>query len=404
MNGTFRYEPGEQVAFYLGDLALGAHPGQATLTPLELASAYTSDDELALNIARLLQTLDGDNNPDNGIQLIEEAADLASDLDLTDDLAIQQELNGLGLTLKSTAAAKAHLDTTLATLPSPDLASSYAFTTSANTCSAGREWTSATVQTQTTNVGDGVRYTGQITDQDGTEYAFDLNGDHKGGTESNTYYISIEGDNYSGRIRVYDADPDVTYVACTDLIYLTANTVTNLPPKVYRKSQVTQGICRDSMDTWFLSFEITSEDVDGYLSKKPTFRYTIDGQAPVELIMDAPESLWYASRAAHRRDPVTISNIPCTSGASWQFLVEDNEGQTSTYESSVSAPYDDDQDVGIGTICFNDYPRESCEMLTNSSFTEGGSCSVNYPNATDAGVLSSCTDLDAGFTCGACAY
>ncbi|MFT5502492.1 MAG: hypothetical protein ACI845_001069 [Gammaproteobacteria bacterium] len=56
---------------------IGAHPGQETLTPVEVANAFDSDDPRAQNIARLLQSLDSDNNPDNGIDLIEAASNIA---------------------------------------------------------------------------------------------------------------------------------------------------------------------------------------------------------------------------------------------------------------------------------------------------------------------------------------
>lgn len=44
---------------------------------MEVANAFDSDDPRAQNIARLLQSLDSDNNPDNGIDLIEAASNIA---------------------------------------------------------------------------------------------------------------------------------------------------------------------------------------------------------------------------------------------------------------------------------------------------------------------------------------
>lgn len=96
--GRFEYVAGETVEFYLGDLLLGAAQGAATLTPFDLvpeAEPFTGSrlryvlaraDGLpnqypiaqVLNIAIVLQTLDSDNDPDNGIEIVPEMAALFS--------------------------------------------------------------------------------------------------------------------------------------------------------------------------------------------------------------------------------------------------------------------------------------------------------------------------------------
>lgn len=71
--GEFRYRAGDTVTFYIGDLPLGAVTGAETITPVDVALAeYESAgdrDNFTLNVIRLLQTLDSDGNPDNGITI-----------------------------------------------------------------------------------------------------------------------------------------------------------------------------------------------------------------------------------------------------------------------------------------------------------------------------------------------
>lgn len=93
-NGTFVYQAGETVSFFVGDILIGRAPGAATITPFTLAgttpplslletnrairtvnlkSQAGSDRgapvEVAANIAAFLQTLDEDGNPSNGQQI-----------------------------------------------------------------------------------------------------------------------------------------------------------------------------------------------------------------------------------------------------------------------------------------------------------------------------------------------
>ena len=83
--GEFAYLEGEQVSFSLGNTFLGVTQGAKQVTPFDLTGIKPLDSELeitnalqatdansfdrAINIATLLQTLDNDANPDNGIDL-----------------------------------------------------------------------------------------------------------------------------------------------------------------------------------------------------------------------------------------------------------------------------------------------------------------------------------------------
>lgn len=58
-NGEFQYQAGEQVRFFIGDIALGeAVDGKAVITPLDLVPQGRLDSPAVINIARLLQSLD----------------------------------------------------------------------------------------------------------------------------------------------------------------------------------------------------------------------------------------------------------------------------------------------------------------------------------------------------------
>ena len=127
-NGTFYYQAGETVEFHLGDLILGQTAGKTIATIVDLVECATGiDDRRALNIARLLQSLDVDGNPRNGIRITaairaevgaaaidfdQETEDFESDPAVT---ALFTRLNALGVftggytgALRSAEEARAH--------------------------------------------------------------------------------------------------------------------------------------------------------------------------------------------------------------------------------------------------------------------------------------------------------
>jgi hypothetical protein len=62
-DGEFRYVEGQEVRFAIGDIVLG-NPveGKAILTPLDLVEDGSLDSTAVINIARLLQSLDADED------------------------------------------------------------------------------------------------------------------------------------------------------------------------------------------------------------------------------------------------------------------------------------------------------------------------------------------------------
>ncbi|MCX7981715.1 MAG: hypothetical protein N2572_02245 [Syntrophales bacterium] len=68
-NGGFFYDPGDTVNFKIGNLNLGSAKGAAQITPVDIISGATANDQRVVNMLVLLQTLDEDGNPNNGIKI-----------------------------------------------------------------------------------------------------------------------------------------------------------------------------------------------------------------------------------------------------------------------------------------------------------------------------------------------
>lgn len=110
---------GQVVTFHVGTLRLPIKPNGLIITPYSLFGRDTAE---AVNFARVLQTLDEDADPENGIALSADdlsalsagnygLEDLSSDdFDNTTLGAAAAEIGSYGNTLVSEAAAKAHLD------------------------------------------------------------------------------------------------------------------------------------------------------------------------------------------------------------------------------------------------------------------------------------------------------
>lgn len=81
-DGMFSYRAGETVTFSIGDVDLPATPGADIITPLSVFSTDDITDTRVMNLSRLLQTLDVDGNPVNGITLSDSAAASATGLSI----------------------------------------------------------------------------------------------------------------------------------------------------------------------------------------------------------------------------------------------------------------------------------------------------------------------------------
>ncbi|MAM85925.1 MAG: hypothetical protein CME36_01270 [unclassified Hahellaceae] len=125
--GEFSYLPGERVTFAIGDLALPAVAAAPIVTPLDMSTEERINDEVT-NIIRLLQSLDVDGNPENGITISEQAKLNATQVifaqtiaDFAASTAVTQLLPNAGLTITRIGLipvidAISHLESQLARL------------------------------------------------------------------------------------------------------------------------------------------------------------------------------------------------------------------------------------------------------------------------------------------------
>jgi hypothetical protein len=67
--GKFTYVVGQNVSFSVSGVTLPAVQGASLLTPVDLVGASSPDSPEAVYIARFLQSIDSDGNPDNGIRI-----------------------------------------------------------------------------------------------------------------------------------------------------------------------------------------------------------------------------------------------------------------------------------------------------------------------------------------------
>lgn len=76
-DGNFRYQPGEQVTFFIGKTTLGSGSAIAYITPEHLSAAGTGlGDQRVINMLRFLQTVDSDGVAENGIEIRQAVRDL----------------------------------------------------------------------------------------------------------------------------------------------------------------------------------------------------------------------------------------------------------------------------------------------------------------------------------------
>lgn len=87
-DGSFQFEQGATIQFFIGDIVLGEGQPADIMSPLDIVGTTTDvTNEYVLNIARFLQTLDTDNDPNNGISVSAfmrtQAADKVIDFNVT---------------------------------------------------------------------------------------------------------------------------------------------------------------------------------------------------------------------------------------------------------------------------------------------------------------------------------
>jgi len=127
-DGTFQYLTGETVTFSIGDLELGSSIAKDYVTPMDLVpGAENVTNPMVTNLCKLLQVLDYDGDPSNGIEITEEMKAIVSDADLDFELSTlefgtAQKTMDLLQTLNS---EDVFLDSTERELPSDEEAQSH---------------------------------------------------------------------------------------------------------------------------------------------------------------------------------------------------------------------------------------------------------------------------------------
>lgn len=124
VDGEFSYIANEMVTFSIGDLEFPATLASESITPLNIYNTESLSDQSVINMIRLLQTLDIDGQPDNGIEIPEMSHVLASGLTIDfNDNNFDQLVNelvansgGVNTALISEDAALAHFQQTLSEL------------------------------------------------------------------------------------------------------------------------------------------------------------------------------------------------------------------------------------------------------------------------------------------------
>ena len=76
-SGMFRYSDDTTIAFSVGDIILGQAKGAPIVSPIDFISGANETHPIVTNIARFLQTIDNDANPQNGITITSIVADEA---------------------------------------------------------------------------------------------------------------------------------------------------------------------------------------------------------------------------------------------------------------------------------------------------------------------------------------
>jgi hypothetical protein len=119
-SGTFYYKPGDKVSFTIGGISLGSVTGAAKLTPVEVMGASGTADQKVINLSRLLQTLDADGDPSNGISINDSTKTTLAAKSVNFDVSVEAFDNAtksvtaaVGKTMVTATRAIKHLHSTL---------------------------------------------------------------------------------------------------------------------------------------------------------------------------------------------------------------------------------------------------------------------------------------------------
>ena len=120
--GKYFYNPGDTVTFSLPGVTFPPVAARAQVSPVDLVGGTAPDHPGAVAIARLMQSLDADNNPDNGIVVdrakLKPSATTPSNWATTSDADLGNLLTAGTGGLRTASQARTHLKNQLSTLGS----------------------------------------------------------------------------------------------------------------------------------------------------------------------------------------------------------------------------------------------------------------------------------------------
>jgi hypothetical protein len=336
--GEFRYRDGEVITFKVGNVDIGSAFGAAYLSPLDITNSFLPSDADASNVARLLQTLDTDGDPGNGITLPANVAALPADLDFNDAGAVE---TALGQVLVGAADAEEHLDASIAAMPPRAVDGVYQRVTVGSTGLAGcPDVVDAEVEVSRDASGDRA-YDGSITLANGGQYRFTaddstIRNPSVGDDPDHAYRVELNA--YEGTILILANG--VAGGRCSE-IHLTTDSAVNLPPIVRSPQHVTTiPGCTSALSTYSETIYFFGHDKDGFIANDIEVKFAIDGNPPTTLVNQGDTTGCEQVASAMTWDPAppikggwycsfyneVMDNIPCTSGYSWEVTATDNEG------------------------------------------------------------------------------
>lgn len=119
-SGHFTYDTGSTCTFKIGGVTLGSAPAKSTLTPVSIVSGATDEtNPTVTKLAQLLQTLDADSNPSNGITIDSSVTTALASSNVT--IASGSDVQALvtqaysGRTLVNSGTAQTHLQGSILT-------------------------------------------------------------------------------------------------------------------------------------------------------------------------------------------------------------------------------------------------------------------------------------------------
>ncbi len=242
-DGTYLYQAGETVTFFIGNVRLGTSWTKEIITPLDLVpGAENTTNPVVINISQFLQSLDLDGNPGNGILITSDMREILQEFvvdfthpDFEDNPDVQRmfdKLNEMEIYgeeergLISAEDAQIHLEETLAVIEEEAIAAEEAL--------ENIEFNASIISPS----GHGILIQGQ---------GFSMEGSVVGGSQPYTYLWNFgDGDRFSqvkdpgfisfntpGTYRVVFVVKDAQQKTESDFRYITVWDPSTVDPSIY---------------------------------------------------------------------------------------------------------------------------------------------------------------------------